>query len=377
MTTGKRPPAGEACGTFASILEGCRPLFPPALLDSAGWERLLDRARRLPPSVTDTHFGFEFHLGETSPYADLAVVAPPGSDLSRHYIREGAHAERGSAAAALAAAFLEQTTNPDCYLAHSVVGVVLEYDLAGCAPHRPSAPGIFLAPRNAAPGSRNGFPEHGDLAGLLAALAAAVGWSGHEGVLRQVERIFEALPETGYIFQAGALPARSPKAFRILVKGVGKEEIPALLERLEWPGPVAAAADVLAHMDDLVAYVAVSMDVTARGLGPRLGLELYRPLKWHAVDRRGWHPFIARIEERGWCLPAKAEGLRSWPGTERLIGRGEMYFVRQGINHVKVVVERGARTMAKAYAGMDVVPALRPEPGRRSHLTRFLSSPGQ
>ena len=31
-----------------------------------------------------------------------------------------------------------------------------------------------------------------------------------------------------------------------------------------------------------------------------------------------------------------------------------MYLVRQGINHVKVVVERGARTMAKAYAGMDV-----------------------
>ena len=356
MSTGKRPSAGEARGTFASILEGCRPLFPRPLLDSTGWERLLDRARRLPVSVIDTHFGFEFHLGESSPYADLAVVAPPGSDLSRHYIREGAHAERGSAAAALAAAFLEQTTNPDSYLAHSVAGVVLEYDLAGCAPPRPDPPGIFLAPRNTAPGSRSGFPEHGDLAGLLAALAAAVGWSGHEGVLRQVERIVAVLPEAGYMFQAGALPARSPKAFRVLVKGVGKGEIPALLERLEWLGPVAAATDVLARLDDLVAYVAVSMDVTARGLGPRLGLELYRPLKWHAADRRGWHPFIARIEERGWCLPAKAEGLRRWPGTERLIGGGEMYLVRQGINHVKVVVERGARTMAKAYAGMDVRP---------------------
>ena len=356
MSADERPSGGDARGTFASILGGCRPLFPPALLDSTGWERLLDRARRLPFSVIDTHFGFEFHLGETSPHADFAVAVMPGSDLSRHYIRKGAQAARGSAAAALAAAFREQSANPDSYLAHSVAGVALEYDLAGCAPHRPSAPGIFLAPRNAAPGSRSEFPEHGDLAGLLAALAAAVGWSGHKGVLRQVERIVEALPETGYIFQAGALPARSPKAFRVLVKGVGKEGIPALMERLEWPGPAAAAADVLACMDDLVAYVAVSMDVTARGLGPRLGLELYRPLKWHAVDRRGWHPFIARIEERGWCLPAKAEGLRGWPGTERLIGRGEMYLVRQGINHVKVVVEGGARTMAKAYAGMDIRP---------------------
>lgn len=357
MSTGKRPPGGDARDTFASILGGCRPLFPPGLLGSTGWKRLLDRARRLPLSVTDTHFGFEFELGETSPYADLFVVARPGSDLSRHYVREGAHAARGSAAAALAAAFREQSANPDSYLAHSVAGVVMEYDLAGCVSPRPSSPpGIFLAPRNKTSGSRNGFPEHGDPAGLLAALAAAVGWNGHEKVLPQVERIVEALPETGYVFQGGALPARSPQAFRILVKGVGKEEIPAVLERLEWPGPVAEAAEVLAHMDHLVDYVAISVDVTARGLGPRLGLELYRPLKWHAVDRRGWRPFIARIEERGWCLPAKAEGLRSWPGTERLIGWGEMYLVRQGINHVKVVVERGARTTAKAYAGMDVRP---------------------
>ena len=33
-----------------------------------------------------------------------------------------------------------------------------------------------------------------------------------------------------------------------------------------------------------------------------------------------------------------------------------MYLVRQGISHVKVAVERGARKVAKAYAGMDVHP---------------------
>ena len=83
--------------------------------------------------------------------------------------------------------------------------------------------------------------------------------------------------------------------------------------------------------------------------GPRLGLELYRA----GVD---WSPFIARVEEKGWCLPAKAEGLRRWPGVERLVGGGEVRFVRQGVNHVKVVVERGARTVAKAYAGVWVRP---------------------
>ena len=345
------------CGSFASILDGCRPLFPPELLDSGGWERLLDRARRLPLSVLDTHFGFEFHLGEPSPAADLFVVVLPGSDLSRHYILEGARAERGSPAAALAAGLQEQAGNPDSYLARSVSGVVLEYDLAGLVPHRPTPPpGVFLSPRRSAPESWDGFSGHRDPAALLAALAATVGWNGHEEMLGTVERIFAALPEKGYVFHAGALPARSPRAFRILLKGIAREEVPALLEQVEWPGPTDGAADVLASMDDLVDYIAVSLDVSARGPGPRLGLELYRPLKWFAVDRTGWRPFIARLEELGWCLPAKAEGLRCWPGAERLRGNAEIHLVRQGINHVKVVIERGARTVAKAYVGMSVRP---------------------
>ena len=348
---------GDARTAFAPILEGCRPLFPPELLGSGGWERLLDRAKRLPRSVLDAHFGFEFRLGEPSPEADLFVAIRPGSDLSRHYVREGARAEPGSPAATLAAGLREQAEKPDSYLARAVSGVVLEYDLAGLAPHRPPPPpGIFLSPRRSAPGSRDGFFEHRDPAALLAALAVTVGWNGHEEMLGAVERILAALPERGYVFHAGALPARSPRALRILLKGIAKEEVPVLLEQVEWPGPTAAAAGVLASMDDLVAYVAVSLDVTARGPGPRLGLELYRAPKWFAADRRGWRPFIARLVECGWCLPAKAEGLRRWPGTEKLFGDGEAHHVRQGINHVKVVVERGVRTEAKAYVGMGVRP---------------------
>ena len=347
----------RSSGAFAPVLEGCRSLFPPELIDSGGWERLLDRARRLPRSVADACFGFEFHLAEPAAEADLCVVVPPGSDLSRHYVAEGARAEPGSPPAALAAGLREQAGNPDSYLARSVASLILEYDLAGLASDRPPpAPGVFLVPQPAGYGPRAGRPAHRDPAGLLAALAAAVGWDGHEEMLGAVERIYAALPERGYVFQAGALPARSPRAFRIVAAGVGKEEVPALLERVGWPGPAGEAADVLASMDDLAAYVFVSLDVTARGPGPRLGLELYCATQWLEADRKAWRSLIARLEERGWCLPAKAEGLRRWPGTERLIGEGRIRPVRQGVNHVKVVVERGARTVAKGYAGMWVGP---------------------
>ena len=92
--------------TFASLLEGCRPLFPASLVDAAGWEQLMEPARALPRSVIDVH------LAQPGAAADLCVVALLGSDLSRHYIRVGARAEPGSAAAALR----EQTRNPASFI---------------------------------------------------------------------------------------------------------------------------------------------------------------------------------------------------------------------------------------------------------------------
>ena len=344
-------------GSFASILERCRSLFPPALLDAAGWERVMRGAKRLPRSVADTHFGFEFHLAEPSADADLVVLAVPESNLARHCVREGKRAEHGSPAAALAAGLEQQTADPDSYLARGVRAMMLEYDLAGLAPHQPvPPPGIFFSPLSSAPGSRDGFTEHRDPARLLEALAVTAGWSGHGGMLQTVDRIVASLPESASVFQAGALPGRSPKAFRILVWGVAPEEVPVLLEQLEWPGSTAAAAAVLSTMDDLTTYIAVGLEVTAQGIGPRLGLELYRPVRWFDVDPKGWNPFIARVAEQGWCLPEKADGLRRWPGTELLLGGAAIHVVRQGISYFKVVVERGARTAAKAYTGMSVLP---------------------
>ena len=348
--------AVEAPASFASVLDGCRRLFPPALLASAGWERVRDRAGRLPRAVIDTQFGFEFRLGQPNPAADLAVAVLPDSELAHHYVREGVRAEPDSPAAALGAALQEQAVNPDSYFARSVAGVVLEYDLAEAAGPPAAPPGIFLTPSRDAPAARRGFHEHRDAAGLLAALADAAGWNGHGEYLPMVERTLAALPDTGYLFQAGALPGRSPKAFRLLFKGIAPAQVPALLARLEWAGPTDEAAAVLDAMDDLVTYIAVSIDVTADGVGPRLGLELYRPPKWMAVDRTGWRPFIARLRERDWCLPAKAAGLRNWPGVDRLFTEAGVFVVRQGINHVKIVVERNAAPVAKAYAGMDARP---------------------
>ena len=101
-------------------------------------------------------------------------------------------------------------------------------------------------------------------------------------------------------------------------------EVLPLLERLGWPGPRAAAADVIASTEDVATGLFLSMDVNARGPASRLGLEPYRPSKWQEAKRAEWRPLVARLEERGWCLPSKAEGLRRWPGVEWLDGPGSL-----------------------------------------------------
>ena len=53
--------------------------------------------------MSDTPFGFEFHLGKPIPDADFCFMAQPCPDVARHFIREGVRAEQGSPAAALAA----------------------------------------------------------------------------------------------------------------------------------------------------------------------------------------------------------------------------------------------------------------------------------
>ena len=46
----------------------------------------------------------------------------------------------------------------------------------------------------------------------------------------------------------------------------------------------------------------------------------------------------------------KAEGLKAWSRVEQVFDQARVYRLRQSINHVKVVVDRGT-TAAKAYAG--------------------------
>ena len=98
-------------------------------------------------------------------------------------------------------------------------------------------------------------------------------------------------------------------------------------------------------------------DVGAHGLGPRLGLEMYKPRKpsnldyWLTSGRNAWRPVVDYLEEMKWCLPEKGDGLRAFPGIERIFDENGMSILYKGINHFKLSIE-GDAVEAKAYAAL-------------------------
>ena len=338
--------------SFGGLLGGMRRLFPRAVLSGDGLERLLAVADRLPPCVIDRPFGFEFALGNEAADADFCVISAPGSSLAAHYIREGAAAPTGSAASALGACLAGNARDPASFLASRDGSIILEYDVPAHCREDPPPPGIFFVPRGTSVDAARKLLD--DPADTVTALWAAAGLRADPAELRRIERAHEVLSDAGLVVQAGVLPGRPQRAVRLVVHRIDTAELPGLLDRLRWPGPADTVMSVTTATNDLTSLGTVlSLDVSADGVSPRLGLELFRPVQRPSVDRTGWRPMIDRLADRRWCLLAKADGLRAWPRTERVLGPHGAYRVYQYINHIKAVVEHG-RIAAKAYVAMVV-----------------------
>jgi len=342
-----------AQGSFGEFLVELGGLFPSALIGPLGWERLLALAHRLPLHVIDQRFGFEFALCDPDPVADFCVVPTPGSRLAEFYVRQGAMAPLGSALAALGT-FLAQKAVHNALFADGSGGVILEYDLVGISAEQPSPPGIFIVTGDSRDEScirkLLGSPD-----ALATALWAVAGWTPDAAIQQQMRQIYRLIQPMRSVSQAGILPGRAQRALRLIIHTDSAGDAVELLARLRYPGSLADAATVVESLTELTRPgVSLSVDVSPGGVSPRLGLEFHRPVEWYELDHSGWNRLIDRLEERGWCLPEKAHGLKAWSRMEQVFEEGRVYRILQTINHVKVVLARGAIT-AKAYAGTVVL----------------------
>ena len=360
---GSPPPALEENGAeipaehdFGPILVGLRPLIPRALLDGPGWERVLERVGGLPGNAAAAACGFEFRLDQVAPAADVSIPVKPGLALERYVAGADGMAAPGSAQAVLARHLHRIHGIPSARIDETM----LEFDVASIAPGARPAPGLFVKFRNADPGQ------------VARILLDAKGLAPDRRERLALDRALAALPPQGEIIQAGVLLGRARRGVRLVARKIRLSDVPGYLERLGQPGPVATWTAVVREIEDLFRTFWLSFDVAAAGVSPRIGLE-FGPCadkrnvavsgRWWATGLRDWRPIIDRLEARGWCLPVKARGLRSWPGRDTIFESRGVFTAYRGINHIKLVLGDGP-VHAKAYAGMAYRPIGPPDAGR-------------
>ncbi len=341
---------------FGDVLTGLRSQIPRSLLAGPGWDRLLERVGDLPAAAASSLCGFEFRLDEPSPAADFSNPVSDGK-VARHHIVRGEAAAPASVDAWLAAHLKDPSATE-----HWLESVLLAYDIIGVPPGRPEPPVIYLR-------LLSGRGMGGTVAGpamIARTVAQASARDDSAPERRALSWALGVLPAGARLAYVGATPNRSPRSVRLLMADIGPRDVGPLLSRLQWQGSIAAVDRLLSGMADLCRRFLLLLDVSEDGALPRIGFEMHalpegaasnRALfaAWLISSRPDWRPVIQRLVDRHQCIPAKAEGLLSWPRRRTVFGKDGAFELYMGINHVKLSVE-GGRVRAKAYGGLRLLP---------------------
>ena len=131
--------------SVGEMLEQFRNRISPALIDGAGWDRVLERARALPISLATSGFGFELPLHDTERRADLGVALFEGSLSAAHF--EDWCRTRPDDSSTVAAFRLLRTMGRESAIQRiGGTKLMLEYDVDPDAPDRCRTPASSFTP---------------------------------------------------------------------------------------------------------------------------------------------------------------------------------------------------------------------------------------
>lgn len=177
--------------------------------------------------------------------------------------------------------------------------------------------------------------------------------------LGHLERSLAALPPGAYVRFFGLMLSRGAEAVRFVIGGLGRAELPALLEAIGWPGDAGQAAGWVGEVaaDSLAADAhSLQYDVGAAGVFPRIGVECALDREpqnaGHFVERE----LLQRLVDRSLCDAQKRDALLALPGetVAPYDGICILGHARQ-VHHLKLVLDAEAVREAKAYYGRSLV----------------------
>ena len=338
------PSADDSAFAFGTILDVLPRAVSPALIDAVGWNRLRETVQGLPVDP-GTGFGFELRLGVSAANADIFVMLPRSGTLAEYFIR------RNKWAGEFCDRLAEIETD-----AHWAEMLAVEYDVMDAPQGTP--PGLFVRIRSN-PAGTEVFPSAEKVAEWL---TSAVGWRLEDLERRALAQAFDRMFAAGAAVDClGIMPGRPMRAYKVNSRPMAPGHALQVVEKLGWKGPFGAVATFLSDFEGTFRTLRIAVGVTAEGILPRIGLELFQGEEG-SLSHLGagpWGPFLARLCEHGLCLPEKLDGLVAWPGREFVFCGPKTFGLLTGVAHFKVSVEArnsGTVVEAKAYPVAGYLP---------------------
>jgi hypothetical protein len=327
---------------MAAYVEALAGHLDPALFSPAVVARLGALARGLPPLSSG---GFECRLAAGAEAVDLQLFLP----RVRLPLTPALQAQPAwRALGALCETWTEGAGAEGALLGEGLRDVWVELDLQA-AGEAPGPPGLFFHLAAGAP------------AGVLPALAARFLPEAHAlAVARAAKRALASLPPGAELSHLGVMLGRPGAPTCLRVCNLGRDDVGPVLARL---GDPAAAEGALGALASGCESFALLLDDEG---GSRLGLEGFLA---PAAAPAAWSPVLARLAGAGLASAGKSAALLRWPGVqgpppdgpwpahlalgERLLGPHAASVLQRRISHLKLVLEGGRVTAAKAYLAFD------------------------
>lgn len=332
-------PTTVAPTTVGEVVRAVAPYLTADLISPTHLTHLQTIAGRLPTTLTN-YFGFECRLGEAAATADIlfCVRQVANQPLVLAGLRRGIPEEWGQQETVWQRVrdFGREWATPTSRLFRKVQDIWLEFDVAG-PPDAIPIPSLFFGSKVI----HAGIPANAHRWISEEAVRLLTGRPLTVPLQQSLLACIAALPDHALLFQMGAMLSREPAFVRVCLSRLTAEMIWSYLEAVGWSGERSRLAPLLDDLSPFTGSFALDLDLLEGKIGPRIGLECGLQKGSTTAE---WSPFLDYLVAQGLCLPGKRDGLLHY-----LVSDDDAGPVERGLHHIKVVLESGVPTEAKAY----------------------------
>jgi hypothetical protein len=337
--------------------------FLTQLVSPDNFKEIITMAKYFPGNLT-SFLGFECRLGVQNARTDWAfAISSIGKDRHVFFnlLNDGYLPEQ----------FLQQNAwryindfanawiNPNSVLRYNIKCFWLEFDMPESLPETP-IPSVFFGPEKIPEGKKvNDFSNYEWL--ITAALPILKGQRIKKNIERRIKKCIESLPENASLFQVGTILSKSTNDIRLYINHLNPKQIISYLNEIGWKDKRGEFTKLINELEDKAERFVLSFDVTDKGIGPRIGVELSFSSK-DFINENKWNHLLDYLVEKGWCLPERRDALLNYQSTnfsggimkpltsasQHLDDLIHSKIVRY-INHIKIVYQPGKEIEAKAY----------------------------